>query len=268
MALGAEDREGRMLATLPTTQYATDRGRVERAYNERRQTQQAAEEQQRVERAPERPEQVVSENLFNEEARQQIQNIRNNSELTEQARRALIVAMIKSNLPMDITDRSQLANTIATQIGQHAELHGAAEAARRMIEHGDRQRAAEMLYDTFYIREVSGRGRGGAAPITQRRSELRVRVQRVNTELNSRTETLIPENRSATTAITAAAAAGGTRITTGILPGITVPGARAPGPQPTNNPPASAPQSIAARNRDEAMRSFAEIVRAGGGSIT
>jgi hypothetical protein len=176
--------------------------------------------------------------------------------------------MINSNLD-GIADRSQLANTIATQIGQHAELHGAAEAARRMIEHGDSRRAAEMLYDTFYTREVSGRGRGGAAPITQRRSELRVRVQRVNTELNSRTETLIPENRStAVTAITAAAAAGnGTRITTAMLPGVNFPGGAPGARQATNNPPAGVPGAIQARNSEVSNEILAGMVRAGGGTV-
>lgn len=241
--------------------------RIERA-REARQTQQAAAEQYRIERAPERPEQVISQNLFNEEARQSIENIRNDTNLTDARRRELVVPMIQSSLMGG--DRSQLANTIATQIGQHTELHGADEATRRMIMHSDPRRAAEMIYDTFYIREVSGRGRGGAATVAQRRIELQRRIQRVNTELQSGAETVSPQTRTEpATAITAAAVAtGATGVHfAGVLPNINVPRARAPGTGQPSNPPGGGPPSIAARNQEQAMRSFAEIVRAGGGSI-
>jgi hypothetical protein len=236
---------------------------VERSNNPPEEPEEAAE---RIERTPERPEDVISQNLFNEEERQSIQNIRNTVS-ADDARRQ-IVSRIERRL-RGISDRSQLANTIAAQIGQYANLHGAAEATRRIIEHGDPMRSAEMLYDTFCVREVSGRGRGVVESIATRERHLRERIQRVNVELNSRTEALGPENRStAVTAITAAAAAAnGTRITTAMLPGVTLPGA--PGaPLPVRTPPAGVPGSIQARNSEISNGTLARMIQAGGGTVS
>jgi hypothetical protein len=66
-----------------------------------------------------------------------------------------------------------------------------------------------MLYDTFYVREVSGRGRGVVESIATRERHLQERIQRINIELNNRTETLVPENRSAAAVIAATAAGTG-----------------------------------------------------------
>lgn len=264
MALGAETGG-------PAGRHETNRQRVERMYNERRQTEQAAAEQYRIERAPERPEDIISQNLLNEQGQpigQEISNIRNNRDLTEARQGQQIVNVIKDALDR-AADRSQLANTIETQIGTHSELHGAGDAARRMIEHSDTGRAAELIYKTFYAREVSGRGRGGSNNPSQRRIELQRRIRTVNTELNSRTETIIPENRStAAVAITAAAAAGsGTRITTAMLPGVALPGGATGAPPATNNPPAGVPGAIQARNSEVSNGILAGIIQAGGGTV-
>ena len=241
--------------------------RVERApERSNNQPEESEEVAERVERAPERPENVISQNLFNEEERQSIQNIRN-SVSADDARRQ-IVSRIERRLG-EISDRSQFANTIAAQIGQHANLHGAAEVARRIIEHGDPTRSAEMLYDTFYVREVSGRGRGVVESIATRERHLQERIQRINIELNNRTETLVPENRSAA-AVIAATAAGTGRSTyfAGVLPGVTIPGTQnTPRIQPATNNPAGPPPRIIATNQEEAMRVLAGMIRGGGGTV-
>ena len=265
MALGAETGG-------PAGRHETERQRVERMYNERRRTERAAAEQHRIERAPERPEDVISQNLLNEQGQpigQEIANIRNNRDLTEASQGQQIVNVIKDALDR-AADRSQLANTIETQIGTHSELHGAGDAARRMIEHSDTGRAAELIYKTFYAREVSGRGRGGSNNPSQRRIELQRRIRTVNTELNSRTETIIPENRSAAVTAITAAAAGTGRSTyfAGVLPGVTIPGTQnTPRIQPATNNPAGPPPRIIATNQEEAMRVLAGMIRGGGGTV-
>jgi hypothetical protein len=180
----AVSNEGQNRPVLPIqqTREMQDREMIRTSYREERDRTRQEAAVGELERAPSHPERTISNNLFNNESLDQIRQMRYRqgqySGLSEEAIRERIIPMIQTSL--ERPDRNEIANRIMMQIGTRPELYNSGQIARDIITSATTtgtRRAAELLYDTFYTRQVTGVGVGGQTTTSTRRNELQRRLQ-------------------------------------------------------------------------------------------
>ncbi len=217
---------------------------------------------------PSSPHRVISEGLLTPEERNTVNamNVDPNNSLDEI--RNTVIGMLARSL--EGRDRNALAESISRGIGSTPLIHNSAEVARNIITSIDNgvgfNEAARRLYETFFEREVTG----GAIPMESSRQNRSEELRRRLNRYNSQRESSVNRNgMSGVRQIAAIGGGNGNRVTTNILPAISLPqnnrspGGRYPGQSAPPMMGAIAPP-IGPTNNDPSAQRIASLARAMG----